>query len=40
MLSALAMKEDDAVIPARLYLSSPLLAWDLVKIALIFPALR
>src|ERR1700722_17732327 len=40
MLSALAMKEDDAVIPARRYLSSPRLAWVWGNTALSFCKLR
>src|ERR1700721_4664614 len=40
MLSALAIKEDEAVIPARRYLSSPRFAWDWVNTALSFCKLR
>jgi hypothetical protein len=40
MFNALATKEEDAVIPARRYLSTPRFALDLVRTALRFASLK
>jgi hypothetical protein len=40
MFNALAMNEEDAVMPARRYLSNPRFALDLVRAALSLATLR